>query len=231
MKPEELLHHEQSMAKASVSVPGSILEDILIPARGYVRARKLEKGNILRVIDVEGEQVPDIILFDANNMKDMSSCFHTTFFQGRWKIGEGDMIYSKFCRPMAKILEYTPSKYERTVGIYFAGGFCNDDLNYARYGIEGMHNCRSNLAASMGSFGLTEGDLELDSVFVPFMHLTYEPDGTFTLQLPDSQAGDYIDIRAERDLIVAISNCPAERSPCNAWNPTALRAVFYRPKG
>jgi uncharacterized protein len=54
--------------------------------------------------------------------------------------------------------------------------------------------------------------------------------GTITIKEPISKAGDYIELRAEDDLIVAISNCPQERNPCNAFKPTELRVTVYRPK-
>jgi uncharacterized protein YcgI (DUF1989 family) len=51
------------------------------------------------------------------------------------------------------------------------------------------------------------------------------PDGSYEIQEPDSRRGDFIDLRAEMDLFVAISNCPQERNPCNGFNPTPLRVI------
>ena len=107
MGPEELLHHDQRLAKAPVSVPGDIIENIYIPARGYMKARKLERGDILRIIDLEGHQVPDVILFDADHLRDVSSCVHTCVVHQRWKIRKGDTIYSKYGKRMATIGEDT----------------------------------------------------------------------------------------------------------------------------
>ena len=222
MGPEELLRHDQCLAKAPLSVPGDIIENVYIPARGFMKARKLEKGNILRIVDLEGHQVPDVIFFDADNLKDVSSCIHTCVVHQRWKIRKGDAIYSKHGKRMATITE-------DTVGIhFFGGGFCNADLNAVRFGIEGTHTCRSNLAASMSRHGLREDDLELDSCLNFFMNLAYNPDGSFVISPCPAQAGDYVDLLAEMNIIVAISNCPQERNPCNDWNSTALRAVFFR---
>lgn len=150
MVPEELLHHDQGLALAPVSVPGDVIENVYIPARGYLKGRKLQKGTVLRIIDLEGHQVPDVIFFDADNLKDVSSCIHTCVMHQRWKIRKGDTIYSKYCKPMAKIIE-------DTVGLHhFGGGFCNAELNAVRFGIEGTHTCRSNLAA-----------LKISSIVVP----------------------------------------------------------------
>ncbi len=125
---------------------------------------------------------------------------------------------------MAKIIE-------DTVGLHhFGGGFCNAEMNTVRFGIEGTPTCRSNLAASMALFGVRQEELELDSCLNFFMDLDYSADGSFIIRPCPAKAGDYVDLLAEMDIIVAISNCPQERNPCNDWNPTALRAVFYRPE-
>jgi len=52
-------------------------------------------------------------------------------------------------------------------------------------------------------------------------------DGRYEIEEPDSRAGDYLDLRADMDLFVAISNCPQENNPCNGFNPTALQIVVY----
>jgi uncharacterized protein YcgI (DUF1989 family) len=54
-------------------------------------------------------------------------------------------------------------------------------------------------------------------------------DGKIGIEEPLSKAGDFVDLRAETDLLVAISNCPQERNPCNAYTPTRLRVVAFGP--
>jgi uncharacterized protein len=54
-------------------------------------------------------------------------------------------------------------------------------------------------------------------------------DGKIGIAEPLSKAGDYVDLRAETDLLVAISNRPQERNPCNAYNPTRLRVIVFGP--
>jgi len=61
------------------------------------------------------------------------------------------------------------------------------------------------------------------------MDFRYEPDGTFEIHEPNTKPGDYIDLMAEMDIIVAISNCPSERNPCNAYNPTSMQVVIFNP--
>lgn len=206
------------------AVPGRVVEDVLIPDRGYLRARRLEAGDVIRIIDVEGQQVPDVMLFDAENLKNPSSTMNTKLILNRWKIREGDPIYSKFCDRLATIVKDTVGQH------HFDGGFCNAEVNAVRYGVDGTHSCRSNLTAAMARHGFSQYDIELDACFCLFMNLDHEPDGTYAIRVPRSKPGDHLDLRADRPILVIVSNCPSERNPCNGWNPTAMRAVIYRPE-
>ena len=62
------------------------------------------------------------------------------------------------------------------------------------------------------------------------MNVPVSPEGKTGIEEPKSKAGDYVDLRAERDLLISISNCPQERNPCNGWNPTAMRVSSTRPR-
>jgi uncharacterized protein len=221
--PNELLEHERDLMKHDHGVEGTILHDVLIPARGFMRARTLQPGQIIRFIDVEGQQVPDVILYDPRNLKNCSSMGNSVLMARTWKLTKGHVIYSKMGEEMATI-------HEDTVGVNVSmGGFCNPSVNEIRYGIEGTHSCRMNLVGSMAEYNLAPLDIE-EGVFVPFMNMAYESDGTCQIAPPLSKPGDYLELRAEMEIICAVSNCPSEHNPCNNWNPTPLRVVIYEPR-
>lgn len=220
--PGELQVYEESLGRTPVDVPGNVVEDVLIPARGYMRARTLERGQVLRLIDVEGQQVPDLMLYDPRNLKNCSSMSNSLLMARSWKLTTGHVLYSKMGEPMVTIVD-------DTVGDHVClGGFCNGSVNELRYGIEGTHSCRMNLVASMSEYNLGPLDIE-EGIFAAFMNMQYLPDGGCSIAPPTSGPGDHIDFRAEMRVIAAVSNCPSEHNPCNAWNPTPLRAVVYEP--
>lgn len=221
--PGELLEKESRLAKQPLDVPGEVLEDVFLPARGFMRARLVEKGSVVRFIDIEGEQVADVILYDPRDLKNVSSFSNTILVANAWRITTGHSLYSKFGHKMATIVA-------DTVGVNVgSGAFCNPDVNLLRYGIEGTHSCRLNFVASMAAYNLGPADIEEGTSFCPFMNMEYKPDGTCEIHSPKSKAGDYLDLRAEMNVIVAASNCPSEHNPCNSWNPTPLRVVIYDP--
>jgi uncharacterized protein YcgI (DUF1989 family) len=218
-----LLEQEKVQMAAPVEVPGRVLETVFIPARAYMRARLVRTGQVLRIIDVEGQQVPDVILYDAHDLRNMTSTLNTRLVNRTWKLREGHVLYSKFCDRMATIVADTVGQH------YCGGGFCNEELNFVRYGVQGTPNCRDNLVASMGAYGFKRDDIELDACFCFFMNLEFAPNGDFIIREPRNVPGGYIDLRAEMDVLASISNCPSERNPCNGWRPTPLRVVVYEP--
>ena len=102
-------------------------------------------------------------------------------------------------------------------------GSCSEGTNRFRYDIPGTPNCRSNFETALRPFGLPLKEVPYS--FNVFMNVPIESDGKVSIQEPTSKPGDHIDLRAESDLIVGISNCPQERNPCNAFNPTPVRMI------
>ncbi len=109
------------------------------------------------------------------------------------------------------------------------GGFCNEGNNRAKYGIPGTVNCRDNFVAAMAQYGFSARDIDWGSCISFFMEFEYNIDGTLEIHEPRTKPGDYVDLMAEMDVIIAISNCPQERNPCNAYNPTPIQAVVFNP--
>ena len=134
-EPYAILKYEEGIMETPVSVPGKVLKDILIPAYGFLRAQYVNKGQFFRIIDVEGQQVPDVMLYDASDLKHRSSCTSTTLILGKWKIGKGDTVYSNHVEAMAKIIEDTVGHH------HSRGGMCTSYVNRARYGVDGTHTC------------------------------------------------------------------------------------------
>ncbi len=92
-----------------------------------------------------------------------------------------------------------------------------------------MHSCRDNflLALARSALGLTKRDLPSNINF--FMNVPVTPAGKLTFADGVSAAGRYVEMRAEMDTIVLISNCPQLNNPCNAYNPTPVRVMVWGP--
>jgi len=220
------IEHDKELLQRKPSVPGKEVESIYLPPRGFMRGRLVKKGQVIRIIDLEGQQVPDTTIFDASNLENVLNCMHTMCILGRWtKLRIGDGLYSKNCDKLAIISDDTTDGTHNLS----LGAFCSEPLNRARYGIPGTPNCHDNLMSAMALYELPSKDIDWNSVINLFMDVRHESDGRLIYYPCRNKPGDYVDLMAQMDVIVAISNCPQERNECNAYNPTAIMAVIFEP--
>ncbi len=197
----------------------TLLEEI-IPAREYTSII-LHRGEILRVIDLEGKQVADLVTFNATDKGEKLSCVYSNLLNGTWKLTKGHSLYSNRARPMLSIIE-------DKVGLHYSGGgFCSEEINFLRFNVRNTRNCADNLSFALKPHGFQRKDFDFTCCFNIFMNLTFQSDGSMKLQEPLSKPGDYIDMRSEMDCIIAISNCPQDKNPCNAFNPTPLKIEVF----
>ena len=195
-----------------------IIKEQIIPPKEYL-GMELRKGERLRIIDVEGKQVPDMVCFNLKDPAEKLSCNNSRLIQKRWKLTTGNVLYSDEGNEMLTIVD-------DTVGTHHAsGGCCNEPANFRRYGLHGTRNCRENLTLAAEPLGITQKDIP--GAFCPFMKVVQYEDGRYEIEEPDSKPGDYIEFRADMDVFVAISNCPQDKNPCNGFNPTPLKIVAY----
>ena len=197
-----------------------ILLDEVIPAREYT-SLILHRGEILRVIDLEGKQVADLIALNASDKDEKLSCVYSNLLNGTWMLTKSHTLYSNRARPMFSIIE-------DKVGLHYSGGgFCSEEINFLRFKVRNTRNCADNLTLAFKPHGIQRQDFDFDCCFNIFMNLTFQPDGSMKLQEPLSKPGDYIDLKSEMECIIAISNCPQDRNPCNGFNPTPLQIKVF----
>ena len=108
------------------------------------------------------------------------------------------------------------------------GGCCSSEINYLRYGIKDTPSCRNNFIAALAEHGLRSRDIPANLNF--FMYVPVAADGATEIVEGHSEPGDFVDLRAERDVLIAISNCPQIYNPCNGWNPTPIRVIHWRSR-
>ena len=186
----------------TANTPGPILRDEMLEARGRT-AFPLDRGQTVRVVDVDGQQVADFVCFRRPDTSEKLSVHNTALIQGTIHISTGHLLLSDRCGPLMTITADTCGRHD------LLAGSCSEGTNRWRYGVADTPNCRSNFEAALMNVPIGDGKIGIEE--------------------PVSRAGDLVDLRAETDLLVAISNCPQERNPCNAYTPTRLRVVVFGP--
>lgn len=202
-------------------IPGPIVRDDIVPA-GTPWSGLVEKGRLLRVVDLEGRQGVDFLCYNAHDTAERYSAPNTIKKSRTLRLTEGHVFYSDIGNPMFTILGDTCQGYHDTIG-----GCCGAATNAMLYGVADCPGCRENLLAAIGEHGMGRRDMVPNLNF--FCHVPVYEDGRMaerTFVEAPSRAADYIELRAEMDAIVAISNCPQVNNPASGGKPTPIRVVI-----
>lgn len=200
--------------------PSHAFYDFTVPANqpwSYV----LKAGQVLRLVDLEGQQAVDTLLYAADDHEERYSAQDTIRAQGTPYIIEGTKLLSSEGRLMATMLADTAGGHDTSAGA------CSAESNTVRFGHDKkyMHSCRDNFVMELSRHGMTKRDLVSNINF--FMNVPIEPDGTLAIVDGMSKPGDYVELRAEMDILCVISNCPQVNNPCNGFNPTPVRTLIW----
>lgn len=199
--------------------PNAVPYDFLIPAL-QPWSHVVRQGEVLRIVDLEGCQAVDTLFYSLANTQERYSAQDTVRMQGSPYIGLGTKLISNEGNVMLTVIADTVGGHDTSAGA------CSAEANTVRFGHETkyMHSCRDNFVIELAKHGLTKRDLVSNINF--FMNVPVEPDGTLAIVDGVSKPGDYVEMRAEMDVICVISNCPQVNNPCNDFNPTPVRALI-----
>ena len=182
-------------------------------------------GQILRIIDLEGNQAVDTIFYRADDTAERYSVTDTFQRQGGIYLGVGTVLYSNRGQAMLTIVADTCGRHDSL------GGACAAESNTVRYALQKkfMHSCRDNylLALAHADNGMGKRDIVPNINF--FMNVPVTEAGGLTFEDGISAPGKYVELRAEMDILMLVSNCPQLNNPCNAYNPTPVRFVIWDP--
>ena len=196
--------------------------DTLQPA-GEPWLHRVTRGQVLRIIDLEGNQAVDTIFYNANDTAERYSVTDTFQHQGGIYLGMGTVLISNRGNPMLTIVADTCGRHDSL------GGACAAESNTVRYAPRKkfMHSCRDNylLALAQADIGMDKRDIVPNINF--FMNVPVTKEGGLTFEDGVSAPGKYVELRAEMDVLVLVSNCPQLNNPCNAYNPTPVRFVIW----
>lgn len=185
---------------------------IEIPPRSGA-AFTLNKGQRLRVIDPNGEQVSDMLAFNAADTGEVISSGRTLDYAGKLFLSTGDPLYSNRSNVMLRIVEDTVGRHD------FLLTPCSSDTFRIIYGDEHPHHgCFGNLSQALKPYGIHPDQIPV--AFNIFMNVQVDgQSGALTVDPPLSKAGDHILFEAEMDLIVALTACSALQSNNYAFKP------------
>ncbi|HZG64375.1 MAG TPA: urea carboxylase-associated family protein, partial [Rubrobacteraceae bacterium] len=173
----------------------------------------LDRGQVLRVIDPEGEQVSDLVAFAQADKSEWLSSGRSIDYNNTVYLTTGHLLYSNRSNPMFTILEDRVGRHD------FLLTPCSPETFEILYkGHEGYHpSCLENLTKNLERFGILVDDIP--TTFNVFMNVDILPSGELKIGPPLSEPGDFLDLRAEMDLIVGVTACSAEMSNNYSFKP------------
>ncbi len=175
-------------------------------------AFKLLKGQTLKVIDPEGQQVSDMVVFNANDIKEKISSGKTFDFEESILLSQGNFLWSNRSIKMMKILEDTNGRND------FLLAPCSPETFEIMYDYTGYHpSCFENLYTNLQPYGIKPDDIP--TAFNIFMNVQFDAMGKISVNPPTSQPNDYVIFEAMMDVIIGLTACSAEDSNNGSFKP------------
>ena len=170
------------------------------------------------MIDPLGEQVADLFAFKDGNSECALSSGRTIDYASKIYMTTGDILYANDSQPMFTVLADQVGRHD------FLLTPCSQEMFEILYQHRGHHpSCFENLYTALAPFGIKPS--QISTTFNIFMNVTVDPDGVVAVRTPLSKRGDYIELRAEMDLICALTSCSAEQSNNGSFKPIDFEVV------
>jgi urea carboxylase-associated protein 1 len=196
--------------------------DKVIPAGDFFM-HLVKRGQMFRILDLEGNQAVDTLFYNALDPGERYSAVDTMRTQGNIYLTAGTRLLSSEGNVMLTIIADTCGRHDTL------GGACAAESNMVRYelGKKFMHSCRDSYLLGLAEWGGGMSKRDLPGNINFFMNVPVTPEGKLTFEDGISAPGRYVEMRAEMDVVVLISNCPQLNNPCNAYNPTPVQVFIW----
>ena len=211
-----------SILQSSQLVPEDALHSFVVEA-GDPFLFEIGKGHTIRIIDLEGNQAVDTLFYNAHDYADRYSAQDTIREQGNIYLTTGTRLISSKGNVLLTIAADTCGRHDTL------GGACAKESNMVRYDLSKgyMHACRQSFLKGIGEWGRGLEKRDIASNINFFMNVPVTPEGGLTFEDGVSDAGKYVELRAEMDVLMVISNCPQLNNPCNGYNPTPVQILVW----
>jgi len=205
-------------AAMSTSTPTAV-RTAVVPARA-AWSSVIRAGQTLTITDLHGNQAVDFLVYDAHDTSVRYSAPDTIQAQGTIFLTTGSALMSNEHSPLMTVVDDEVGRHDTL------GGACSKESNTLRYGHHtwSQHACVDNFLSEGARYGLGKRDLVSNINW--YMNVPVEKDGTLGIVDGISAPGLSLTLRAERDVLVLVSNCPQINNPCNGFDPTPVEMTI-----
>jgi uncharacterized protein len=178
----------------------------------------LRAGDLVRFVDLEGQQAVDFLCYNARDTRDRYNAANTMKMAGNIYLNAGTVLYGEYATQLMRVVGSGCPNHDTI------GGCCSAEMNDLRYGRR-THSCRANFLHELSKFGMGESDIVANVNW--FMSVPVADGGGMAIADGASRPGDHVDVEAITDVIAVISNCPQKYNPACGYNPTPIRVDIY----
>lgn len=184
-------------------------------------SRVLARGQVLTIVDLDGNQAVDFLAYDAHDTARAYSAQTTLQEQDSVFLTTGSVLRDNESAPLLTVVADQVGRHDTL------GGACSRESNTLRYGHHtyAQHGCADNFLIELAKYGLGKRD-QVSNVNW-FMNVPVDPDGALGIVDGISAPGLSLSLRAEKDTLVVVSNCPQINNPCNGFDPTPVEMVVH----
>jgi urea carboxylase-associated protein 2 len=206
--------------RGSAQIPqGAVIHREVVPG-GWYWTTRLARGEALRLINSSGTSSISLLAWSSADPSERLNHADTIKVQWAASLRKGRVILSDMGRVLLSVTEDTCGAHDTLMGGSTAA------TNAARYGSEHRRNTRDNFVLAAGKLGLDRRDvMPCISFFAP---VSLDDAGRFIWQADRRYTGDFVDLRAEMDLLIALSNCPHPLDPAQQYSTESVDIVRYR---
>jgi uncharacterized protein len=212
---------DNKLVESTLALDSASFRQVVDSGLGF--SRRIRRGETLRIVDLEGNQAVDTLFYNADDPSERYSAQDTVLAQRALYLTTGSKLMSSEGNVLLTITADTCGRHDTL------GGACAAESNQVRYAIDkrSMHSCRDTFLLELARHlpHMTKRDITCNINF--FMNVPVTPEGGLRFADGISDAGRYVEMRAEMDVLVLISNCPQLNNPCNAYNPTPVEVVVF----
>ncbi len=207
------------MTAATATHPqAGVISREVVPARGRW-SRRLDTGQRLRIVDLEGQQAVDFLCYSAELPLDRINIPNTIKLNKSLYVTKGSRIYSDHAKVMFTVIEDTCGLHDTLAGC------CSNEIDLLRYNVKKTVSCRANFIAELATWSLSPSEIVPNINF--FMRVPFQADGHVEISDGISKAGDHVELRAEMPVLAVLSNCPQEHNPAAGLRPTPIEVIVF----
>lgn len=210
-----------SLTESVLSLDDALYSAIVPAGESWIYP--IAQGQRFRIIDLEGNQAVDTLFYAAADYAERYDFQNTIRAQNNIYLTTGSRLMSTNNTALMTIVADTCGRHDTL------GGACASESNQVRYALDkgSMHACRQSFLAALLRVDNGLGKRDIPNNINFFMNVPVTPEGGLTFEAGISEAGKYVEMRAEQDVLCLISNCPQLNNPCNAYNPTPIQVLIW----